>query len=190
MVRGRFTPDQGAALIAAIEAVVPPRAPVSHSDPPPPEDLHQQAREQEPGPVADRVGSRRADALLTLATGSGDEKVERGQAQVIVHLDADGAARLDGGPEIPTSTAERLACDARVQLLLNDRTSNRLHLGRARRLATPAQIAALTVRDGLGCQFPGRTHTRHLHAHHVQHWLRGGRTDVDNLILVCSFTTT
>jgi HNH endonuclease len=43
------------------------------------------------------------------------------------------------------------------------------------------------VRDGKRCQFPGCTHTRHLHAHHVRHWLFGGRTDIDNLILVCSF---
>jgi hypothetical protein len=114
--------------------------------------------------------------------------VDRGNTQVIVHLDAStGAARLGGGPEIPDSTAERLACDARVQALLNDRTGNRMYLGRARRLASPAQIAALTVRDGHGCQFPGCTHTRHLQAHHVQHWLHGGRTDVDNLILICSF---
>jgi hypothetical protein len=74
-----------------------------------------------------------------------------------------------------------------VQVLLNDRTGNRLYLGRSRRLATPAQIAALTVRDGEGCQFPGCSHTRHLHARHVRHWLYGGPTDVDNLILVCSF---
>jgi hypothetical protein len=113
--------------------------------------------------------------------------VERGGAQVIVHLDAGtGAAHLDGGPEIPDPTAERLACDARVQLLPDDRTGNRMYLGRARRLATPAQIAALTIRDGHGCQFPGCTHTRHLHAHHVRHWLHGRRTDVANLILSCS----
>ena len=74
-----------------------------------------------------------------------------------------------------------------MQVLLNDRTGNRMYLGRSRRLATPAQIAALTVRDGAGCQFPGCTHTRYLHAHHVRHWLHGGRTDIDNLVLICSF---
>jgi hypothetical protein len=72
-------------------------------------------------------------------------------------------------------------------LLLNDREGNRLYLGRSRRLATPAQIAALTVRDGAGCRFPGCTHTHYLHTHHVQHWLHGGPTDVDNLVLICSF---
>jgi hypothetical protein len=188
LLRARLTPDQGAALIAAIEAQMPPRTPTAHPVAPSPHDLNQRAVEQEPGPAADRVAARRADALLTLISPDTDEKLARDAAQVVVHLDAStGAARLEGGPQIPDATAERLACDARVQALLNDRTGNRMYLGRARRLATPAQIAALTVRDGAGCQFPGCTHTRHLHAHHVRHWLHGGRTDVDNLILICSF---
>jgi hypothetical protein len=188
ILRGRLTPEQGATLIAAIEALVPPRAPVAHPVPPAPDDLDERALEQEPGPAVDRVAARRADALLTLINRpAGDEVVQRGQARVIVHLDATtGAAQLDGGPEVPTPTAERLACDARVQALLNDRTGNRMYLGRARRLATPSQIAALTVRDGSQCQFPACTHTRHLHAHHVRPWLYGGRTDIDNLILICS----
>jgi hypothetical protein len=192
VLRGRFTPDQGAALVAAIEALVPPGTPVAHPVPRPPDDLQERAREQEPGPAVDRVAARRADALLTLVDGGADAEagplVERGQAQVIVHIDAStGAARLAGGPEVSASTADRLSCDARVQVLLNDRTGNRMYLGRNRRLATPAQIAALTVRDGDGCQFPGCTHIRHLHAHHRQLWLHGGRTDVDNLILICGF---
>jgi hypothetical protein len=187
VLQGRFTPEQGAALIASIEALTPAGTPVAHPAPPAPDDLDQRALEQEPGPAVDRVAARRADALLTLINcPDDDEVVERGQARVIVHLDATtGAARLEGGPEVPTSTAERLACDARVQALLNDRTGNRMYLGRSRRLATPAQITALTVRDGAGCQFPGCTHTRHLHAHHRVHWLYGGRTDIDNLILIC-----
>jgi hypothetical protein len=196
VLRARLTPDEGAAFIASIEALVPPGTPNAHPVPPSPEDLEQRAREQEPGPAVDRLAARRVDALLALVNGHTDPGwgagaapvVERGNGQVIVHLDATtGAARLEGGPEVPASTAQRLACDARVQLLLTDGTGNRMYLGRSRRLASPAQIAALTVRDGDGCQFPGCTHTRYLHAHHVRHWLHGGRTDVDNLILVCSF---
>jgi hypothetical protein len=193
VLRARFTPDDGAALIAAIEALVPPRDPVHHPVPASPEDLDERAREQEPGPAVDRVAARRADALLALvhAGAQTDDNtgpvVDRGNTQVIVHLDVtSGAARLEGGPEVPAATAERLSCDARVQLLLNDRTSNRMYFGRNRRLASPAQIAALTVRDGAVCQFPGCTHTRHLHAHHVRPWWAGGRTDIDNLMLVCS----
>ncbi|TQM46197.1 HNH endonuclease signature motif containing protein [Pseudonocardia cypriaca] len=192
ILRARLTPDDGATLIAAIQALAPAPAPARHPVQPAPQDLDQQAREHEPGPAADRVAARRADALLTLVNREGGEEagpvVERGQAQVIVHLDATtGTARLEGGPEIPATTAQRLTCDARAQVLLNDREGNRLYLGRSRRLATPAQIAALTVRDGAGCRFPGCTHTHYLHAHHVRHWLHGGRTDVDNLVLICSF---
>jgi Domain of unknown function (DUF222) len=182
IVRGRLTPEQGAALIAAIDAAVPPRTPTTHPAPAGDlEDLEERAREQEPGPAVDRVAARRADALLTLIDAGGDHDgsgpvVQRGTAQLIVHLDATtGTARLDGGPELPASTAERLACDARVQVLLNDREGNRMYLGRRRRLATPAQITALTARDGQGCQFPGCTHTRHLHAHHLVGWWAGGR---------------
>jgi hypothetical protein len=178
VVRARFTPDGGAAFIAAVEALVPARTPNTH----PPQ----------PGPAADRVEARRADALLTLVSGRADGEdgpvVERGDTQVIVHVDVTtGTAQIAGGPEIPPSTAERLACDARVQALLDDRTGNRMYFGRNRRLASPAQIAALTVRDGGRCQFPGCTHTRFLHAHHVRSWLFGGPTDIDNLILVCAF---
>ncbi|WP_219418315.1 HNH endonuclease signature motif containing protein [Pseudonocardia nigra] len=195
VVRGRFTPDEGAALIAAVGPLVPPRGPVHHPVPASPPGWRERAVEEEPGPAVDRVAARRADALLALVTGrtaTGKEEVApvvaRGDAHVVVHLDTTtGTARLDGGPELPATTAERLACDARVQLLLDDRRNNRLHLGRARRLASPAQIAALTARDGGRCQFPGCTHTRFLHAHHVRPWLRGGPTDIDNLVLVCGF---
>jgi hypothetical protein len=115
IVRGRFAPDQGAAFIAAVEARVPPRTPIAHPVPVPPADLDHRAREQEPGPVVDRVAARRADALLALVNPDTDETVERGNAQVIVHLDATtGAARLQGGPEIPTPTALRLSCGARA----------------------------------------------------------------------------
>lgn len=149
--------------------------------------------------MADRQAARRADALLELVRRQdrpdrqdGDApSVARGEACVVVHIDVDtGTARLADGPEIPGPTAERLACDARSRVLLDDRRGNRLYLGRSRRLASPAQIAALTARDcadGGGCRFPGCGSTRYLHAHHVRHWLRGGRTDVDNLILLCGF---
>jgi pseudouridine-5'-phosphate glycosidase len=33
---------------------------------------------------------------------------------------------------------------------------------------------------------PGCTRTAKLHAHHVVYWSQGGRTDLSNLVLVCS----
>lgn len=192
VLRGRFAPADGAALIAAIEAQVPERRSFSHDDPPAPEDWQARATEQEPGAVVDRVGARRADALVHLVTEGGvlqDAERHRPPTTVILHLEAgpDSRAELLAGPEVPRTTAERLACDADVQALLEDKGSNRLYLGRRQRLATPAQIAALTVRDGRRCQFPGCSNTRYLNAHHVRHWIHGGRTDVDNLLMICTF---
>ncbi len=37
-----------------------------------------------------------------------------------------------------------------------------------------------------GCAFPGCSHSRFLHAHHVEHWLHGGETSLDNLTMLCS----
>ena len=56
---------------------------------------------------------------------------------------------------------------------------------RAVRTVTPAQRKALAVRDR-SCRFPGcdRPPTW-CDAHHIKHWLDQGRTDLDNLILLC-----
>jgi hypothetical protein len=40
------------------------------------------------------------------------------------------------------------------------------------------------IRDQM-CRFPGCARTRHLKAHHILPWSRGGPTDLDNLILLC-----
>ena len=47
-----------------------------------------------------------------------------------------------------------------------------------------AQRRALIIRDRL-CRFPGCAQTRHLKAHHIVAWSRGGPTDLHNLILLC-----
>jgi HNH endonuclease/Domain of unknown function (DUF222) len=60
-----------------------------------------------------------------------------------------------------------------------------LEVGRASRVVTAAQRAALIVRDGgcvvAGCDRPPAW----CEAHHLVHWLHGGPTDLDNLALVC-----
>jgi hypothetical protein len=58
--------------------------------------------------------------------------------------------------------------------------------GRRSRLVSPALRAFLGRLDGERCRFPGCSHTRFLHAHHVKFWHNGGSTDLENLLLVCS----
>jgi hypothetical protein len=42
------------------------------------------------------------------------------------------------------------------------------------------------IRDQM-CRYPGCHSTRHLKAHHVVPWILGGRTDLNNLILLCQW---
>ncbi|WP_433029619.1 HNH endonuclease signature motif containing protein [Actinomycetospora sp. CA-053990] len=55
------------------------------------------------------------------------------------------------------------------------------------RSASDAIRRALNVRDG-GCAFPGCSRRpRRCQAHHVDHWLDGGDTALDNMCLLCRF---
>ena len=63
--------------------------------------------------------------------------------------------------------------------------SEPLDVGRAKRLVTPAMLAALWARDK-GCTFPGCTRPpTWCHAHHVRHWIDGGATSLANSALLC-----
>lgn len=60
-----------------------------------------------------------------------------------------------------------------------------LDLGRRTRLFTPGQKRALAMRDA-GCTFPGCTvPAPWADAHHVEHWSRGGATELGNAALLC-----
>ncbi|HEY3714325.1 MAG TPA: HNH endonuclease signature motif containing protein, partial [Jatrophihabitantaceae bacterium] len=58
-------------------------------------------------------------------------------------------------------------------------------LGRSHRLVTDRQYRALLLRDHARCTHPGCTNTRGLEAHHIRHWIHGGRTHLANLVLLC-----
>lgn len=94
------------------------------------------------------------------------------------------AAWIERGGPVEAATAARHACDGDVVGMIIDAEGDVLAMGRARRLATPAQRRALRVRDG-SCQFPGCRQQRRLKAHHIVHWANGGATDLDNLVLLC-----
>lgn len=96
-----------------------------------------------------------------------------------------GADTLDGHHLSPSAT-DRLLCDAAITAMLRDPFGGAvLNMGRRRRVVSPAQWAALAIRDG-GCSFPGCTAPpQDCEAHHIVHWRHGGPTDIDNLTLAC-----
>ena len=79
----------------------------------------------------------------------------------------------------------RLACDAGVVSILQ-RGGRPLSVGRKTRSVPPALRRALANRDQ-GCCFPGCAQTRFLHAHHIEHWARGGQTELANLVQLCAY---
>ena len=109
-----------------------------------------------------------------------------GRVKVEVVLEADDAwsAALEDGTRISAETLRRVACDC--GLLAAGHEGRALNIGRRTRSIPPAIRRALMLRDR-GCAFPGCPHTRFLHAHHLRHWLHGGATSLDNLLLLCSF---
>ncbi|MFO0750117.1 MAG: DUF222 domain-containing protein [Myxococcota bacterium] len=89
------------------------------------------------------------------------------------------------GAQVPSETLRRMACDASVTAVSVDDEGTPLDVGRKTRTIPPAIRRALHVRDG-GCRFPGCANRRWLDAHHIEHWVDGGRTSRDNLLLLCS----
>ncbi|HEX6151359.1 HNH endonuclease signature motif containing protein [Nocardioides sp.] len=79
----------------------------------------------------------------------------------------------------------RMACDADLIRVLLDAEGCPLDVGRTRRLVTPAIWTALVARDR-HCAFPGCTRPPVMgHAHHIRHWIDGGPTALENLVLLC-----
>ena len=89
------------------------------------------------------------------------------------------------GAQLPVETLRRLACDTSITPVTVDAQGTPLDVGRKTRVVSTPLRRALLVRDG-GCRFPGCTNRHWLDAHHIEHWIDGGATRSDNLILLCS----
>ena len=95
-------------------------------------------------------------------------------------------AEILGGGPIGRQALRRLIEQANLQLIITTDEGEPLHVGRAKRLATAAMLAALLARSGGRCEFPGCHATHHrCHAHHLRSWADGGETDLANLTLIC-----
>ena len=96
-----------------------------------------------------------------------------------------GGARLDTGTHITASEARRLSCNAGLVPVVLDGTSRVVDVGRTKRLFTDAQrkaLAAVHQTCGVaGCERPFAW----CEIHHLEAWLEGGVTDLDNALPVC-----
>lgn len=89
------------------------------------------------------------------------------------------------GDTISAAEARRMACNAEIIPVVMNGASEVLDLGRASRLANRVQRKYLRMRDRTcraeGCTVPAPW----TDIHHLDPWVEGGRTDLDNLISLC-----
>ena len=179
-LRGRVADAVADRLLTYLEAFTSPRRPDTE------------------GQVGDRrpYGRRLGDALRAFLETVDPRRLplHGGDATtVIVSVDLQtlltgiGAAVVGDQP-ISAGEARRLACTAALVPAVLGGESEVLDLGRARRLFTPAQRKAMALRDSRcradGCDIPAAW----CEAHHAGvPWAGGGRTDLDEGILLCSW---
>lgn len=138
------------------------------------------------------VAARRADALVALCSTRVASDPDPDRATVVIHARWNGLAagtggcEIQDGPVVHPRTVQRLLCNARVQSVLEDRSGDVIRLGRMRREPPAWMLRQVRYRDR-GCRFPGCGARAFTEAHHVRWWRHGGRTDLDNLVLICSF---
>ncbi len=70
--------------------------------------------------------------------------------------------------------------------MLHNDVGQAVGIGRASREPPRWLRRQLKYRDGR-CTFPGCDFKMFLHPHHIKHWIKGGETNLDNLMLVCTF---
>jgi hypothetical protein len=138
------------------------------------------------------ASARRAEALVAVCSARIAEDADADRATVVIHAqqrgleDGTGGCEVEDGPVVHPDTARRLLCNARMQTVVEDGDGNVLSLGRVSREPSAWQIRQVRYRDR-ECRFPGCGARRFTEAHHVVWWRHGGRTDLDNLLLICSF---
>jgi hypothetical protein len=212
LLRARLPAEEGALVIAALEAAAERLArgdaaePADTTDADFAADAHgdlasdqfaadaradrgEGASAEAPNPAA-----RRADALVLMADtllAHGPAQRTSDRFQVVVHVEAEtlrgdadgGRCETARGAPIAVETARRLACDAGIVPLL-EASGQPLSVGRKTRAIPPALRRALASRDR-GCRFPGCCERRFVDSHHLHHWAHGGETSLTNLMQLC-----
>jgi hypothetical protein len=153
---------------------------------------------QVPSDGETRWDQRLADALVSLvrtrrSTETSDEPSAPSPYVVVAHVpldtltdeDSELAGELERRGLIDAVVARRLACDATLVVALDDDVGHTMYEGRARRDPTPTQRRELWRRDR-HCRFPGCRNATFVNPHHLRWWKRDrGKTDLDNLALLC-----
>jgi hypothetical protein len=139
---------------------------------------------------------RQAQALIALVNGASDTYSDvPARAEIVVHVDletlkhglhAGGTCRTALGADLPVETVRRLACEAEILPVVLDGRSVPIDVGRSKRLATIHQRRALEAIHPT-CAIPDcEVIFDHCNVHHIDYWEKGGSTDLNNMVPLCS----
>ncbi|THV42628.1 HNH endonuclease signature motif containing protein [Glycomyces buryatensis] len=146
------------------------------------------------------VANRNAEALHQMLASYGastDAPTRHGHTATLSLLcdletlqgkDTGRTPTLEGQP-ISLAKARLLACEGNVIPMVYDyATGEVVDLGRAERLPNTALRRKLEAEQPGGCAWHDCDRPiAWCEAHHIAHWADGGKTDADNLILLCRF---
>ena len=151
---------------------------------------HRSEPDVRPEPAPDAVQTPCIDGRTAPGDAAHATCVGGKAAEIIVRADLaafaggpGGVGEICGVGPIPPSTIERLTCNSDVWIEIFGDELTALYETVASRAPTAAQRRALVARDGacIGCgAMPGECE-----AHHIVPCQRGGKTRLDNLVLVC-----
>jgi hypothetical protein len=165
LISGQLDPVGGAAVLSVLEPLA-----------------------RKSGPDDDRcLEQRNADALVELASGGGSQAQIQvtSSLETLLGLAGAPAAEMEHSLPVSSKTIERLACDSSIARVLLNSESVVIDVGRSKRVVSEPGRRALTARDGhcrwSDCDRPASRSA----AHHIVHWIHGGTSDLDNLVLLC-----
>ncbi len=147
------------------------------------------------GTSVSRSANLAAQALVELATNPTGQARRRRLPSITVVVDHRTVAhgphpgsvcQTESGHDLPPVSVARLCCDSVVRRVTLDTDGLPINVGRTHRTATDAQWAALKAMHTT-CAWDGCTAPiGWCQAHHIREWERGGRTDLENLVPLCS----
>src|SRR5437667_11262170 len=164
LINGVLDPVGGAAVRTALEPLAQPSG--THDD---------RKREQ-----------RFADALVELASAGKPANLQvTATIETLKGLAGAAAGEMEFSLPISSTSVQRMACDCSVTRVLLNQESVTIDVGRSKRVISNTLRKALKIRDG-HCRWPGcERPASWCDRHHLVHWIHGGPTDLDNLVLLC-----
>lgn len=179
-IRGRLDPETAAPIKAAVDALVAAALHRTRGQDPKRADRRQPAQMRADALAAicrHALGCKQASPTLTKTTVVVRVTLEDLQA-------GNGFAEIDGlSHPISIQTARRMGADAGIIPIVLGGKGEVLDVGRKTRPYSAAQRLAIGERDG-GCAWCGAPPS-FTEGHHITWWCNGGKTDLDNCLLLC-----